>query len=71
MILQTPNTVCQRSHTSRSLKVTRRVIALRNEDVIIHSAFQRLVQRYRGPHEFLFDPPEAVQAGLQLEVVVT
>ena len=66
-----PTRVRQRSHTGRSLEMTRRIIALRNEDVIIHSAFQRLVQRYRGPHEFLFDPPEAVQAGLQLEVVVT
>lgn len=66
-----PTRVRQRSHTGRSLEMTRRIIALRNEDVIVHSTFQRLVQRYRGPHEFLFDPPEAVQAGLQLEVVVT
>ena len=47
------------------------IIALGDEDIVIHAAFQGFIQRYRRTHEFLFDLAEAFEAGLQLEVVIT
>ena len=57
-------------HTSRRLKMARSIITLRDEDVVSHAAFQRLIQRDRRALEFFLDPAEPVQARLQLEMVV-
>jgi len=58
-------------HTSSRLKMARRIIALRDEDIVIDAAFQGLEERDRRTHEFLFDLAEALEAGLELEVVIT
>jgi len=36
-------------HTCRSFKMTRCIVALRDEDVVVVAAFQRLIQRNRWP----------------------
>lgn len=46
------------------------VVALREEDVVVCAALQRLVQRDGLAHELLLDLSEAVKTGLELEVVV-
>lgn len=46
------------------------VVALGEEDVVLLAAVERLVQRDRGAHELLLDLAEAVEARLDLQVVV-
>lgn len=41
-------------HTSSRLKVTRRIIALGDENTVVHTTFQRFIQWYWCTHEFLF-----------------
>ena len=50
--------------------MTRSVITLRDENLIIHSTLQRFVKWNGRAEEFLFDLSETVQARLELEVVV-
>jgi len=47
------------------------IVTLRYEDVVIHTALQRLVKRYWCTHEFLFDLAQSVKARLELKMVVT
>lgn len=56
--------------TCGGLKVTGRVVASRDEDVVILSALERLVDGNRRSHELLLDLAETIESGLQLEVVV-
>ena len=46
------------------------IVAFRDENIVIPSAFQRLVERYWCAHEFLLNLSEPVNSRLQLEVVV-
>lgn len=46
------------------------VVALREENVVVAAALQRLIQRNRLAHELLFNLAEAVKTGLELEVMV-
>ena len=50
--------------------MARGIIALGDEDVVIHSAFQRLVEWYGRSHEFLFNLAESVDTRLELKVVI-
>lgn len=57
-------------HTCRGLEVACRIVAFRKEDVVINTAFKRLVQRDGLSHELLLDFAQTVEAGLKLEVVI-
>ena len=46
------------------------VVALGQEDVVVGAALERLVEWDRLAHELLLDLAEAVETGLELEVVV-
>lgn len=50
--------------------MARGVVALRDEDVVVRAALERLVNRDRRAHELLLDFAEALETGLDLEVVV-
>lgn len=56
--------------TSRSLEVTRSIIALGNEDIVLTAVAKRLVQGDGGTHEHLLDFAETLETGLELDVVV-
>lgn len=43
------------SHTCSRLEMTSGVVALRDEYIVIPSALQRLVERYRCAHELFLD----------------
>ena len=55
---------------SRSLKVTRCIITLGNEDLVLVTALERFVERDRGAHKFLLDFAQSLESGLELKVVV-
>lgn len=46
------------------------VVALGNEDVVVGTALQRLVERNGRSHELLFDGTKTLKARLELDVVV-
>jgi hypothetical protein len=50
--------------------MARSVIALGNEDVVVDTALERLMQRDWRSHEHLLDLAEALEPGLQFEMVV-
>ena len=62
--------LAESKHTRRSFKMARGIITLGDEDIIIDSAFQRLIERYRRSHELFFDLAKSVDTRLELEVVV-
>ena len=56
--------------TGGGLEVAGGVVALGDEDVVVLAALERLVDRDGRAHELLLDLAEAVETGLDLEVVV-
>jgi hypothetical protein len=56
--------------TSSSLEMARCVVALRQEDVVISTTSEWLVQGNGGTQELLLDRTETVETGLELKVVV-
>ena len=56
--------------TGGGLEVAGCVVALRDENVVVRAAFERLVNRDGRAHELLLDFTEAFKTGLDLEVVV-
>jgi hypothetical protein len=56
--------------TGGGLEVAGGVVALGDEDVVVRAALERLVNRDRRAHELLLDFAEAIETGLDLEVVI-
>lgn len=56
--------------TGCGLEVGRRVVALRDEDVVLLAALDRLIQGNRSTHELLLNLTQALEPRLQLQVVV-
>lgn len=54
----------------RCLKVAGGVVALGDEDLVLGAIVEGLVQGDRGSHKLLLDLAEALQTGLELQVVV-
>jgi len=52
------------------LKMARRIITLRDEDIIIDSTLQWFIEWDRRTHEFLFDPAETFEAGCEFQMMV-
>lgn len=50
--------------TCSRLKVTRGVVALRDEDAVVVAAFERLVKRDRWPHKSFFDLAKSLESRL-------
>lgn len=48
-----------------------RVVALGDEDVVIYTRLQRLVEWNWWTHELLFDPAEPIETRLELKVMIT
>lgn len=46
------------------------IVALGEEDVVVDSAFERLVERDGLAHELLLDVSKTIETGLKLKVVV-
>jgi hypothetical protein len=50
--------------------MARCIVAPRQEDVVISTTSERLVQRNGGTQELLLDRTETVETGLELKVVI-
>lgn len=70
LALVTMNDYNARNLTCRGLEVACRIVALRDEDVVVAAILNGLVQWDGGTHELLLDLAEALEAGLKLEMVV-
>ena len=57
-------------HTSRSLKMARRIVALRDEDVVADTTLQWFVQRNWRALELFFYPAQPLESGLEFQMVV-
>ena len=58
-------------YTRSGFEVTRGIIAFRDEDVVIHATFQRLIKGNGRTHELFFNFSQSLQSWLELNVVVT